>query len=362
VNAEPRLAALRRRLVDEEIDAFLVTSEANQRYLTGFEGVFDDNGAGLCLVTAASARYYTDFRYQEVANAAAEDTPWMVHIVAENLYVNACDDLRSLGAKVLGIESSMPYGRFRFVSEKFQGRVVSFDQLIEELRQIKESAEIDAIAAAAALGDRAFEHVLATIRPGVREVDVALTLESFMRGAGSEGLGFDSIVASGPNSSRPHAGVTDRAIETGEFLTMDFGARIGGYCSDMTRTVVVGKANDRQREVYAAVLDANMAALAAVKPGLPGEAIDAVARDLLTARGWGEAFGHGLGHGVGLHVHELPRVGRNSRDPVRAGSVITIEPGVYLPGFGGVRIEDLIVVEEGGCRLLSHSPKDLIEL
>jgi Xaa-Pro aminopeptidase len=362
MNTEQRLAALRRRLVDEEIDAFLVTTEANQRYLTGFTGVFDGNGAGLALVMRASARYYTDFRYQEVAEAAAAGTPWVVHVVKENICVSACDELRSSGAEALGVESSMSYGRFRFISEQFKGRVVAFDQLVEELRQVKEPVEIDAIAAAAALADRAFDHVLGLIRPGLREIDVALELETFMRREGSEGLGFDSIVASGPNSSKPHAGVTDRVIAAGDLLTMDFGARVDGYCSDMTRTIVVGSASDRQREVYAAVLEANMAGLAAVRPGLPGEAIDAVARDLLTARGFGEEFGHGLGHGVGLHVHELPRVGRNSRDAVRAGSVITIEPGVYLAGFGGVRIEDLVVVEEGGCRLLTHSPKELIEL
>lgn len=362
MNAEHRLAALRRRLVDEVVDAFLVTSDANQKYVTGFEGVIDGSGAGLCLVTATSARYYTDFRYQQVAEAAAEGTPWSVHVVRENIYINACDDLKAEGAGALGIESSVPYGRFRFISEKFGGRVVAFDQLVEELRQVKEPVEIDSIARAAALADKAFDHVLGVIRPGLREIDVALEIEGYMRRGGSEGLGFDSIIASGPNSSKPHAGVTDRVIVAGDFLTMDFGARIDGYCSDMTRTVVVGSADDRQREVYAAVLDANMAALAAVKPGLAGETIDAVARDLLTARGFGEEFGHGLGHGVGLHVHELPRVGRNSRDSVRAGSVITIEPGVYLPGFGGVRIEDLVVVEEGGYRLLTHSPKDLIEL
>ena len=360
--AEQRLAALRLRLVDEEIDAFLVTAEANQRYLTGFEGVFDGNGAGLCLVTAQAARYYTDFRYQEVTEAAAHGTPWSVQIVRENLYITVCDELRTQGVEALGIESSMPYGRFRFISEKFQGRVAAFDQLVEELRQVKEPVEIDAIERAAALADRAFDHVLGVIRPGLREIDVALELEMFMRAAGSEGLGFDSIVASGPNSSKPHAGVTDRVIMSGDLLTMDFGARIDGYRSDMTRTVVVGVANDRQRELYAAVLDANMAGLAAVRPGLPGEVIDAAARDLLVARGFGEQFGHGLGHGVGLKIHELPRVGIGSRDSVRAGSVITIEPGVYVPGFGGVRIEDLVVVEEGGYRLLSHAPKDLLEL
>jgi Xaa-Pro aminopeptidase len=256
----------------------------------------------------------------------------------------------------------MPYGRFKFISEQFIGRVLVVEHLIEDLRQVKETAEIEAIERAAALTDAAFDHILGFVRAGMREVDVAVELEGFMRLSGSEGLAFDAIVASGPNSARPHAGVTDRVIGDGEFLKLDFGARVSGYCADMTRTVVVGRATAEHRRIYDAVLEANEAAIAGARAGMAGRDIDAIARTLLTARGFGENFGHGLGHGVGLAVHELPSVGRSARAAVRSGSVITIEPGVYLPGFGGVRIEDLVVVEDGGVRLLSHSPKQLIQV
>jgi len=363
MNAERRLAALRRRLSDEqEGAAFLVTLPVNMRYLTGFEGLFDEGIAAACLVTSDIARFYTDFRYAEAANAAAEGTPWAVHIQKESMYVEVCQELLADGMQTLVIEDSVPFGRFKFLSEQFTGRVTVVSQWIEELRQIKEKAEVEAISRAAALTDAAFDHILGVVAPGMREIDVAIELEGFMRRSGSEGLAFDSIVASGPNSARPHAGVTDRVIGPGEFLKLDFGARVDGYCSDMTRTVVVGAASDRHRAVYEAVLEANLAAIAGARAGMAGSEIDAVARTLLTAKGYGENFGHGLGHGVGLAVHELPSVGRMSRPPVRSGSVITIEPGVYLPGFGGVRIEDLVVVEDGGVRLLSHSSKDLIEL
>jgi Xaa-Pro aminopeptidase len=183
-----------------------------------------------------------------------------------------------------------------------------------------------------------------------------------MRGRGSEGIAFDSIVASGPNSSKPHAGVTARVIGEGELLTMDFGARIDGYCADMTRTVVIGHASDDQRRIYEAVAAANEAGRAQVRAGASAKAVDAAARDLLTERGYGEAFGHGLGHGVGLDIHEMPTLNARSTDVLVAGNVVTVEPGAYLPGFGGVRIEDLVAVEEGGHKLLSHSRRDLIEI
>lgn len=361
--ADRRLAAFRRRLADEqEGAAVLVTLPVNMRYLTGFEGLFDEGIAAACLVTAEVARFYTDFRYAEAAKAAAHGTPWAVHIQKESMYVELCAELRADGVETLVIEDSMAYGRFKFLSEQFTGRVLVVSQWVEELRQVKEKAEIEAVERAAALTDAAFDHILGFVAPGMREVDVAVELEAFMRKNGSEGLAFDSIVASGPNSARPHAGVTERVIGDGEFLKLDFGARVDGYCSDMTRTIVVGKATDRHREVYQAVLDANMAAIAGARAGMAGSQIDGIARKLLTDRGLGENFGHGLGHGVGLAVHELPSVSRTSRDAVRSGSIITIEPGVYLPGFGGVRIEDLAVVEDGGVRLLSHSRKELIEL
>ncbi len=360
--ADRRLAALRRRLDAEEAEAALITLPANMRYLTGFEGLFDDSISAACLVTADFARFYTDFRYAEAATAAAVGTPWAIHIQKDSMYVELCGELQAEGIATLAIESSVPYGRFKFISEQFAGRVLVVEQWVEELRQIKETAEIDAIQRAAALTDAGFDHILGFIRAGLREVDVAVELEGFMRRAGSEGLAFDSIVASGPNSARPHAGVTDRVIAEGDFLKLDFGARVDGYCSDMTRTVVVGSATEQQREIYAAVLDASEAAIAGARAGMAGCDIDGIARRLLTERGFGENFGHGLGHGVGLAVHELPSVGKASRPPVRSGSIITIEPGVYVPGLGGVRIEDLVVVEDGGVRVLSHSPKHLIEI
>lgn len=360
--ADRRLAAFRRRLDAEEVAAALITLPANMRYLTGFDGVFDDGIAAACLVTPDVARFYTDFRYAEAAEAAARGTSWVVHIQRDSPYVELCQELRHEGVETLALEASVPYGRFKFISEQFSGRVIVVDQWVEELRQVKEAGEVDAIERAAALTDAAFDHVMGLIAVGMREVDVAIELDAYLRRNGSEGLAFETIVASGPNSARPHAGVTDRVIERGDFVKMDFGARVDGYCSDMTRTVVMGSATERQREIYEAVLAANEAAIAGARAGMAGGEIDAIARDLLTARGFGEAFGHGLGHGVGLAVHELPSVGRGARIPVRSGSVITIEPGVYVPGFGGVRIEDLVLVEDGGVRVLSRSPKHLLQV
>jgi Xaa-Pro aminopeptidase len=362
VIADRRIAALRRRLDAEAVDAALITLPANMRYLTGFEGVFDEGIAAACLVTSDVARFYTDFRYAEAAVEAAMGTSWAVHVQKESMYVELSQELKDEGVTSLVVESSVPYGRFKFISEQFAGRVAVGEQWVEELRQIKETAEIEAIERACVLTDKAFDHILGFVRAGMREVDVAVELEGFMRRGGSEGVAFDSIVASGPNSARPHAGVTDRVIGDGEFLKLDFGARVGGYCSDMTRTVVIGVATRRHREIYDAVLSANEAAIAGARAGMAGSAIDAIARDLLTERGLGKRFGHGLGHGVGLAVHELPSVNQAGRAPVRSGSVFTIEPGVYVPGFGGVRIEDLVVAEEGGVRLLTHSRKDLMEI
>lgn len=363
MNAEHRIAALRRRLAAEELDAVLITSVSNMIYLTGFERVIDHGINAACLVTPEVTRFYTDFRYQEAAEVAAVGTPWLVRVPKESLYVELCDELRQEGIESLALEASAPYGRFKFISEQFGGRVEAVALWVEEIRQVKEPHEIERIEAAAELGDRAFEHILGVVRAGVTERDVALELEFFMRRNGSDGVAFDPIVASGPNSARPHAQVSDRVIGAGDLVTLDFGARIDGYCGDMTRTLVIGAAGDRQREIYSAALEANAVGLAAVRPGLPACDIDRAARDALAARGFGaEFFGHSLGHGVGLDVHEVPRIGTLNRESVRIGSVITIEPGVYVPGFGGVRIEDLVVVEEAGMRLLTHAPKDLIEL
>lgn len=362
MSVHDRVSALRAKMLADEVDAALVSGVANMRYLTAFDRVFDDNISAAVVVSADSAIFYTDSRYIEAARTAAEGSEWDVRLQRESLYTDVADDLREAGFETLAMESAVPHGRFVFISDRFGGRVVMSDGWVEELRSLKDAGELDAIARAAAITDAAFDHVLGVIRPGLREIDVALALEVFMRTNGSDGLAFVPIVASGPNSSKPHAGISTRQIGVGDLLTMDFGARVDGYCSDMTRTVVVGRADDEQRRVYEAVLAANEAGHAAVRAGVAARAVDAAARDLLTGLKMGEYFGHSLGHGVGLEIHELPRLSTRSDDILRTGAVVTIEPGVYMPGFGGVRIEDLVVVEEGGARSLSHAPKQLIEI
>ncbi len=357
-----RISTLRRRLLQEGVPAFLVTSIPNIRYLTGFEGVFDDEANVACLLTSEIARAYTDFRYAEAAKEAAEGTPWIVHTPADSIYTTICEDLHALDVEEMAVESSVPYGRFRFLSEHFGGRVHVFDQTVEKIRQVKEAAEVERIAAAAELADRTMAHVFGILGPGSVERDISLEIEVFIRKNGAEAVAFPPIVASGPNSSKPHAITTDRAMERGDLVTIDIGARLDGYCSDLTRTVVLGPASTRQREVYSAVYDANIAAIEGVRAGLRGVEIDAIARDLLVDRGFGAYFQHGLGHGVGLEVHEMPSVSTRYRESIPAGAVVTIEPGVYIPEFGGVRIEDLLVVEESGSTVLSKSPKELTEI
>jgi Xaa-Pro aminopeptidase len=363
MSTQARIEALRGLLLSDDIDAALITEPANMRYLTGFDRVFDDSISAAVVVGEDTLRFYTDSRYIEAARTAAAGTAWDVRLQGESLFAGLCDDMTQAGVATIAMESSVPHARFVFVSDRFSGRVVVSDRWVERLRAIKEADELDACALAAALTDAAFDHVLGVLRPGLREIDVALELEVYMRSNGSEGLAFEPIVASGPNSSRPHAGVTTRAIGAGDVLTMDFGARVDGYCADLTRTVVVGApATARQREIYDAVLAANVAGIAAVGAGVRARDVDAAARDLLAGMRLAEHFGHSLGHGVGLAVHEEPRVSAASEDVLRVGSVITIEPGVYLAGELGVRIEDLVAVEPGGARVLSRSPKDLIEI
>ncbi|PKQ38877.1 MAG: Xaa-Pro dipeptidase [Actinobacteria bacterium HGW-Actinobacteria-1] len=362
MHAEPRLAALRRRLTQDGVQAILLTGVSNMRYVTGFDDVFDPMINAACLVTPEIARFYTDHRYSEAAEEAAVGTPWAVRIPDDSLYIEACAELHEDGVTELALEASVPYGRFKFISEQFVGSIRVVEHVVEEVRQVKESHELERIESAARLTDRAFDHVLGLVGPGMTEREVALELEFFMRRNGSDDIAFDPIVASGPNSAKPHAGVSDRVIGVGEFLKLDFGARFEGYCSDMTRTLVIGSATDRHREIHAAVLEANQAGIGAVKAGVPGKDVDAVARAVLESKGFGEFFTHGLGHGVGLDIHELPTVGKRSHDSLRNGAVVTIEPGVYIPGFGGVRIEDLVAVEETGGRVLSSSPRELIEI
>ena len=269
-----------------------------------------------------------------------------------------CKDIR------LGFEDkSISYSQYKAINDVI-GSVVSLVELgdsVDNLRMVKTEEEIELIAKAEAIGDEAFNHIINYVEVGMTEKQVALELEYVMKSLGADGLSFDTIVASGTNSSMPHAVPTDKVIEDGDFLTLDFGCIYNGYCSDMTRTVHMGdEMTEKQLQVYTVVLNAQKEALKAIKPGMVCSHIDKIARDYIEAAGYGDFFGHGLGHGVGLYIHEEPRFSRKCDVILEPGMVLSVEPGIYLPGEFGVRIEDLVVVTEEGYRNLAQSPKVLI--
>lgn len=351
-----RLQQLRQQLEEKRVDAFLITARENRLYLSGFTG-----SAGALLITTTRAMLLTDFRYVEQAQMQA---PAYEVRRYDNFLDTLGNILKELRCTRVAFESdAVTCHQFNQWQEKLpEIQWAAVPGLVTQLRMVKDENEINRIKEAAAIADRAWEKLLPQVRPGVKERDLALELEFLLKRDGSEGLAFDIIMASGPNGALPHATPGERHLTAGDLVVMDFGARLGGYCSDMTRTLVVGQAGKKAREVYNIVREAQQAALAAVKPGKTGKEVDAVARDIITAAGFGEQFGHGLGHGVGLAVHEEPRLSPRGEDELQPGMVVTVEPGVYLPGFGGVRIEDLVVVTENGCQILSTSTKDLLEL
>lgn len=268
-------------------------------------------------------------------------------------------------AKYIGYEEDImsvrEYKRIRSKLKQNQD-LVEMQSIINEQRKTKDEQEIKKIAEAEKIGDEAFSHILKKIKAGVTEREIAFELEFFMKKKGASALSFDTISASGKRSAMPHGVATDKVIENGDFLTLDFGCVFEGYCSDMTRTVAVGKASDRQREIYNIVLDAQNTAINTICEGIPCSAVDAAARNIIKDAGYGDNFGHGLGHSVGIEIHESPSFAPKCNESVKNGNVITVEPGIYIDGFGGVRIEDLIAVQDGKAVNLTHSPKELIEL
>jgi len=357
-----RIDALRAKLLETEYDAFVARSVANVTYLTGFDGVWDSEPSSLILITGAGATVITDSRFTEAATAAASDGPLGVRLATSDPWALVAELLTEGGMSSVAVESSLPYSVVEHVRTTLAAEVTPVADWVEALRSVKDAEEIVRTVAAQAVTDAAFDHILKFITTGMTESQIAFELEFFMRTHGSDGIAFTPIVASGSNSALPHAQPGPRKIRRGDFLTMDFGARVGGYCADMTRTIVIGEASAQQREIFGAVRDANLAGIDAVAAGRTGAEIDSVARAVITERGFGERFGHGLGHGVGLEIHEAPSVGPRGTGTILTGSIITIEPGIYIPGFGGVRIEDLVVVENEKARVLTRSTKDLIEL
>ena len=354
-----RQAALVERLISQNVDGLLVSSLPNIRYLTGFSG-----SNALFLITPTDSWFFTDFRYQtQVANEVVGAN--RMFIETSSLWKGLWKQLAERpGTAAFGFESAHLLHRDfqRLLEDGSRWTWRPTVDLVEDLRAQKEPSEVEAIRLAGVIATSALEKTLADIRPGLTENEVAGLLERNLRNAGSDGFPFGTIAASGPRSALPHARAADRAIARGDFVLLDFGAVFRGYCADVTRTVVVGSASDRQREVYGAVREANERARALVAPGMTGVEADALARDFLSARGFGETFGHGLGHGLGIEVHEAPRLSRVAEGRLPERSVVTIEPGVYLEGWGGVRIEDDVFLTEHGAELLTDFPRELIEL
>lgn len=345
---------------DKNFDAVLISNPHNMRYISGYTG---DTG---CLYISKNQKaIITDSRYTNQAIAQCKDAGYDILEIDNKGYsyqINKLIDGESV--KMLGFEGNhLLYSQYTSYKEKLNcDDMITLGNELDLLRCIKNEEEIKNLTMAEKIGDIAFSKILDYIRPGVTEIEVAAHLEYYMKMEGACSLSFDTIVASGINSSMPHAGVSPKKIEKGDFVTMDFGCIYNGYCSDMTRTIVVGKADDRQKEIYNTVLKAQLAALDFIKSGVTGEQVDKVARDIIYGAGYEGCFGHGLGHSVGLEIHEEPRLSPSGKTVLQPGMIETVEPGIYIRDYGGVRIEDMVVVTENGHINLTHSSKELIEL
>lgn len=354
-----RQAALRTRLGAEGPRQLLVQSLSNIRYLTGFTG-----SAGLLLVRPQDVVLITDFRYAAQAPREVGDTA-RVEIDQVSVWDRLKRVLAERPAEATGFEAHVATVRDR---ERLDGLAPGVEwhaagELVEQLRVAKDPEEVEAIRQAAALAQEAYAEALATVRLGETEFAIAARLEAALRRRGSEWHPFPTIVASGPRAALPHARTSQRVLGRGEWLLLDFGAQVDGYCADLTRTVVAGaRADEKQRTVYETVLTAQRRAIGQLRPGMTGREADGLAREPIAQRGYGEAFGHSLGHGLGLEVHEAPRLSPTADVPLVAGAVVTVEPGIYLPGWGGVRLEDDVHVAPGGSELLSDNRVELIEL
>ncbi|NLX91063.1 MAG: aminopeptidase P family protein [Firmicutes bacterium] len=337
------------------IEAFLLTNPPNIFYLSGFSG----SSAYLC-ITEKTAHLYTDFRYLQ---QAAEEAPSfeIIKVGSSENFDEMIAFLLKSGIKNIAVEESnltlSSYNRLKAAAQGIE--LIPQSRFVEEIRAIKEESEVEKIAAAAGIADQAFQQLLPLVKPGMREDDIALELEYRLRKAGSQKNPFDIIVASGPRSALPHGLASSRIIEEGELITIDFGAVFSGYSSDMTRTFIIGEPSKKQREIYNMVLEAQELALSNLQIGKACAEIDKLARDHFQKYGYASYFGHGLGHGVGLEVHELPTLSPKGNMILEEGMVFTVEPGLYMRGWGGVRIEDLVVLRNSGPEILTSAPKEL---
>ncbi len=349
---------LKKIMQEKKADALIVSKECNIRYISRFRG------EGYLYISDRRQAVLTDSRYTTQAKEEAREFE-ILEISStcgyEELFRRLMEED---GAARIGFEDQhISYAGYESWQKNIPGREwIGLGESLNQLRMVKEPWELERLEKAEAIGDAAFSHILTVIKPGITELEIAAELEYAMKKNGASGTSFDTIVASGIHSAMPHAIPSEKKVESGDFVTMDFGCRYDGYCSDMTRTIVVGKASDRQKEIYRTVLEAQLAALDFIKAGLRGREVDQVARDVIAKAGYGQYFGHGLGHSVGLLIHEEPRLSLKDMTVLEENMIETVEPGIYVPGFGGVRIEDMVVVTKDGHRNLTHSKKELIEL
>jgi Xaa-Pro aminopeptidase len=348
-----RIHKLRQRLHQEHLDAILVSQGENRRYLSGFTG-----SAGFLLVTEKDSFLATDFRYIEQAKGQAPDFD-IVHI-SEGLHRWLSEILSSLDIANIGFEAdNISFAAYRELAKAIgKKQLVPTERIVESLRAVKDEDELKLITKAVEIADAAFEEVVPTLRPGMTEKEAAWALEKSMREKDSDCMPFEIIVASGPNAALPHHHPSERAMQSGEPVIIDMGARVEGYSSDLSRTICLGsKGGKKFGKIYDLVLGAQLTAIATVEAGMSGELADSLGRTVIEQGGHGDDFGHGLGHGVGLAPHELPRLGRGSTDTLEDGMVFTVEPGIYITGWGGVRIEDVVVLEQGRAKVLSNAKK-----
>ena len=353
-----RTKKLQKMLPEENLDFLLVTFLPHVRYLSGYSG-----SNGVILLSPKSSLFLTDFRYKSQAKQQVKNMK--VQVVQRDIFSSLSDEALLRGKRIkLGFEanhlSCQVYQRLKFLLPDCL--LAPTEGIVETLTVKKDKGEIEKIRKAVRITDRAFSEILDFIKPGVKELDVAAELEYRMKRYGSPAPSFETIVASGKRGALPHGIASGKRIKKGEFVTMDFGAVFDGYTADMTRTVVVGKASKKQSQVYDLVLKAQRRAISRARPRMRACDLDKTARDVIKRAGYGEYFGHGLGHGIGLVVHDNPAVNPTNRLRLEPGMVITVEPGIYLPNWGGVRIEDDVLITQRGCEVLTKSEKGLIEL
>ncbi|HAU31124.1 MAG TPA: Xaa-Pro dipeptidase [Desulfotomaculum sp.] len=350
-----RVDLLRNKLYQKGIDGLLVMKPENRKYLSGFSGT-----AGSLVVTQEQLFLLTDFRYIE--QAEHECKQWQVIEIRTSTFDSLKNYLPDWKISRLGYEEDfLTHKQFLELSEKVpDGSLIPAAGTVEDLRMIKSQEEIARMINSARMADEAFAHILSFLKPGCTEVEISLEMEYFMRKRGAKRIPFDIIVASGVRGAMPHGVASDKLLQAGDLVTMDFGCEFNDYCSDITRTVCLGAPTEMQEHIYRIVLEAHDAGINLIRQGVKASDVDQAARSVVERYHFGENFRHSTGHGVGLIVHESPVISSKDGTILQAGMVITVEPGIYLPGWGGVRIEDMVLIEENGARLLTHTPRDYL--